>query len=418
MRFLQQSQKESDPAVAAIVKALADDPSLRGDYERAAQFYGQLTNPLSRLSLADLVGVDLASAETLKQLRAAKGIAQEGVAFFPPSTSREAELYQRLFPLGLPAGANLMKELVGRIRSGEIDLAPRANSGWYDHQVYALETLLLAERGEEHDKLMLTKPYKKRMLEAFEALITKRRETHSRQLEMPKAEAAAPEPPADLQSVRPRLRVEPCPTFYVRTARSYAFLQNFLASSLGEETLRQLHGLKKEGQREPDLNAELTSMRDLFYGLYLVSCEDIGHKPALQESEVADPEACYSTAVAWLEKAAQDADLAADTRVAVPVYYDPQRGTMRLWVTLGVRLTRLDTRFIRPPRIKPAMGEGEWKAVDSWKLHEANFLIAVDEFADVEIPTLNPPNRDELRALCDKHKTKAAIVTAMAAGKW
>ena len=84
-----------------------------------------------------------------------------------------------------------MKELVQAIRSGKVDLTPRENSGWYDHQVYALETMLLPEVGEEHNKLLLTKPYKKRMLEAFAALITKRRETHVRQLDMPTAAMAA-----------------------------------------------------------------------------------------------------------------------------------------------------------------------------------------------------------------------------------
>ena len=54
---------------------------------------------------------------------------------------------------------------------------PTADSGWYEHQAYALETLLLPERGAESVRLLLSKEYKKRMLEAFKALITKRRET-------------------------------------------------------------------------------------------------------------------------------------------------------------------------------------------------------------------------------------------------
>ena len=49
-----------------------------------------------------------------------------------------------------------------------MDLKPRKDGGWYDYQVYALETLLLPERGEETNKLMLTKTYKKRMLEAHD----------------------------------------------------------------------------------------------------------------------------------------------------------------------------------------------------------------------------------------------------------
>jgi hypothetical protein len=72
-----------------------------------------------------------------------------------------------LFPLGLPPNADLMRELVRRIRSGDVDLKPGPQSGWYEYQAYALETLLLPEKGSEHDKLLLTKAYKKRMLEAF-----------------------------------------------------------------------------------------------------------------------------------------------------------------------------------------------------------------------------------------------------------
>ena len=413
MRFFQKPLEENDPIAADIVKALESDSTLAADCQQAAQFYGKLTNPLNRLTFTDLMGTDVTSKEALKSLRASKGVKKEGVSLFPPSTSRETELFDRLFPLGVPQGANLMKELVSRIRSGEIDLSPRAGSGWYDHQVYALETMLLPEQGEEHNKLLLTKPYKKRMLEAFQALITKRRETHARQLDMATTEAA---PPPD--EFQPRLRVEPCPSYYLRTARSYAFLQDFLTSALGQETLATLHGLRQRGEQSRDLAAELTAQRDLFYGLYLLSCEDIGHKPALNDAEVADLEACYSGAESWLAKLGDEPDLAEDTRVAVPVYVDPQRGTMRLWVTLGVRLTQLDTRFMKAPRIKPASGEGDWEAVEDWKLADASFLISVDEFAEVEVPTLSPPNREELRKLCDEHKTKEKIVEALAAGKW
>jgi hypothetical protein len=420
MRFFQQSLDPEDArqqaVIAALSAALADDSALKADYESAANFFGKLTNPLNRLSLADVIGVDLSSKEAVAQARNAKGIERPGIAFFPPSTSRETELFNKLFPFGVPDGANLMKELVQAIRSGKVDLTPRENSGWYDHQVYALQTMLLPEVGEEHQKLLLTRPYKKRMLEAFAALITKRRETHARQLDVPTAEAAAP--PRELEDVRPRLRVEPCPSYYVRTARSYAFLANFLTATLGEDTIKSLHGLRQAGEQLDNLAAELAAQRDRFYGLYLISCEDIGHKPALQDGEVADAEACYKAAEQWLAQLGDEPDLAEDTRVAVPIYVDPFKKTMRLWVTLGVRLTKLDARFVRAPRIKPLEGEGEWKEVEGWKLNTASHLIAVDEFAEVEVPTLSPPNREELRKLCDKHKTKEKIVEALGAGNW
>jgi hypothetical protein len=263
---------------------------------------------------------------------------------------------------------------------------------------------------------LLTKPYKKRMLEAFAALITKRRETHARQLDQPKSAAAAP--PRELEDVRPRLRVEPCLSYYVRTARSYSFLANFLTETLGEETLKAIHGLRQAGTQPEDLATELAAQRDRYYGLYLISCEDIGHKPALADGEVADPEVCYQAAREWLDSIADEPDLAEDTRVAVPIYVDPFKGTTRLWVTLGVRLTKLEARFVRAPRLKPAEGEGDWKEVEGWKLHAASHVIPVDEFAEVEVPTLAPPDREELRKLCDAHKTREKIVEALSTGRW
>jgi hypothetical protein len=420
MRFFQQSL---DPAnarqravIAALADALAGDSTLNADYHSAAGFFGRLTNPLNRLSIADVIGVDLSSRQAVQDLQKSKGIERPGIAFFPPSTSRETELFNKLFPLGVPEGANLMQELVRAIRSGKIDLTPRENSGWYDHQVYALQTMLMPEMGEEHNKLLLTRPYKKRMLEAFAALITKRRETHARQSDGPKSAAAAPL--RELEDVRPRLRVEPSPSYYVRTARSYSFLFNFLTATLGEETLKAIHGLRQAGAQQDHLATELVAQRDRFYGLYLISCEDIGHKPALKDGEVADPEACYQAAGDWLARLADELDLAEDTRVAVPIYVDPIQGTTRLWITLGVRLTKLDARFVRAPRLKPAEGEGDWKEVEGWKLHAARHVIPVDEFAEVEVPTLAPPNREELRRLCDEHKSREKIVEALSTGRW
>jgi hypothetical protein len=292
-----------------------------------------------------------------------------------------------------------------------VDLQPGPNSGWYDYQVYALQTLLLPEKGEEHDKLMLSKAYKKRMLEAFQALITKRRETHARQLGAAAAPMAAPPPP--LEKIKPRLRVEPCPSYYLRTARAYAFLANFLEASVGKEALQELHGLKKEGPRTPDLYTELRQMRELFYGLYLISAEDIGLKTTLAADEVADPEKCYQAAATWLPKAFEDPDLATDTRVAVPVFADANQNVTRLWLTLGVRLSRLDVRYVKPPSVKPAEGEGDWKPVEDSKLEEVQYLIPVDEFAEVELRGLRVLSREELRAICDREKTKDAILQAL-----
>ncbi len=409
LRFLQREFGPGELAVpAALAKVLADDRALADDYRKALRFYARLTNPYLCLSAADLVGV-AAPESDLGRLVAEKKVSHRAVAVFPPSTARETVLFERLFPNGLPENANLMRELVRRIRSGEVDLTPNQASGWYEHQVYALETLLLPEKGEERDKLLLTKSYKKRMLEAFQALITKRRETHVRQLGVAEMAAAAARPPED---VRPRLRVEPCPSYYVRTARAYAFLANFLEAAVGKEALQKLHGLKQDGRRGPDLYTELNRQRDLFYGLYLVSCEDVGLRPTFLAGEEADAERCYRAAAEWLPTAFDDPDLAADTRVSVPIFADPVRGVTRVWATLGVRLAKLETRYERPPSLRPAAG-GDWQEARPHQLASARYLIPVDEFAEVQLGGLTALTREELRAVCDREKTRDAILAAL-----
>ena len=238
------------------------------DYEGAIAFYRKLTTAYGCRDL-------LAPGEV------------RPVAVFPSSEPKENALFAKLAASGLPADADLMGALIRAIRSGKLDLRPRSDGGWYDYQVHALETLLLPGRGEEHAKLLLTRRYKKRMREAFKALLTKRRETHLRQMSLTLG-AAMPLPLP--KKIQPRLRVEPCPTYYVRTARSYAFLFNFLEASVGADGLKALHGLRQDHPQTSDLYAELTGQRDLFYGLYLVSCEDLGLRPSWLKDEVVEQE--------------------------------------------------------------------------------------------------------------------------------
>jgi hypothetical protein len=412
LRFFQRSFPDQALEIPLeLAHALSQDEPLAKDYRRAVDFYARLSNPYECLSIADLAGAEVESPAAFKALCNERGVHNHSAALFPPSTSRETVLFEKLFPDGLPVQANLMRELVRKIRSGEVDLKPNADSGWYEYQVYALETLLLPERGEEHGKLLLTKAYKKRMLEAFQALITKRRETHARGMKSAAAPLAMP--PAQ---VKPRLRVEPCPSYYLRTARSYAFLADFLTASLGNEGLGKLHGLKQNGTRELPLGQELPWMRDLFYGLYLVSAEDIGLRTSFADGEPlanADEQSrCYQIASDWLELAFQDPDLAVDTRVAVPIYFDQMNNVTRLWATIGVRLARLDANYAVGPRVK-APGDETWQTLESWQLAASSHLIAVDEFAEVELKGLRPLNREELRAVCDREKTKQAIVEAL-----
>lgn len=401
LKFFQKTFPRDDPTVPdAIAAALAGDEAIRDDYRAAVRFYARLTNPLRYGTMLDLVEGEATAPQAAGE-----------VALFPSSSSREGELFLKLFPIGLPPDTDLMKEFIRRIRSGEVDLAPRPESGWYDYQVHALEALLLPEKGRESEKLLLTTAYKKRMLEAFRALMTKRRETHVRQLDFPAPMAAAIR--REELRIEPRLRVEPSLTYYLRTARAYAFLQGFLLEAIGAEALGRLHGLRKDGPREKDLATELRDIRDLFYGLYLLGCEDIGLKPEFLEGEQVDRDRAEAVAGEWLDDPLSRDDLDADTRVAVPIYRDPVRNVTRLWVTLGVRLARLDASFDRGPSVRRDEGDGEWEACQPSQLRSKTYLIAVDEFAEVEVPGGRVLTREEWRAICDRHGTKEAILQAL-----
>ena len=408
-RFLQrqfcQGPLDIPRAVAAVLK---NNPDLLEQYRAINGFYGRLTNPRICLPVDVLIGTN----ENLEQLAKKHGARREAVAIFPPSTSRETELFDILFPIFLPPDVNLMAELIRRIRSGEVNLAPREDDGWYQYQVYALETMLLPSRGQEKEKLLLTAKYKKRLVEAFKALITKRRETHVRQLAMSEGlcEQALGE-----GEVCPRLRLEPCVTFYLRTARAYAFLQNFLLVTVGEARLTKMHGMKKGGKREPNLTEELGAIRQRSYGFYLVACEDIGMKPQFLKDEPVAQDAAKKAALAWLKNLPNDPDLACDTRVSVPLYIDPLRNKTRLWATLGVRLAHLEACYARPPKVRPKEGGGEWQEVDSYQLGASRYVIPVDEFAEFEIEGSNALTRAELRAVCDQYETREDIVRALTA---
>lgn len=409
-KFLQQEFVELNgvgleipQAVAAVLEA---DANLMNQYRAICSFYGRLTNPLICLPVDTLTGGKTNLGELANQF----GARHATVAIYPPSTSRETELFEQMFPEGVPENVELMTELIRKIRSGEVDLTPKDNDGWYQYQVHALECLLLPDNAQEKDKLRLKAKYKKRLVEAFKAMITKRRETHARQLHVP---ASAVEPAPLPKNIYPRLRIEPCATVYLRTARAYGFLQNFLKTAIPMERLDTLHGLRKSGPRELALGVELDGICQRFYGFYLIACEDIGMRPDFLDGEHVNADSAKAVALAWLDSMNSDIDLACDTRVAVPIHFDPTIGKARLWAVLGVRLANLNASYARPPKIRRDQPDSSWRMVDMDQLGDAKMLIAVDEFAEVEVKADKIPNREEFRALCDKYKTKEEIVKAL-----
>ena len=419
LRFLMIEWVEHKGAPDQIASVLATHPELLEQYQDLLQFYAQLTNPYSLLSFLPLTRPENAGKD-IPTLWKEAGLVRHPsrpptVHFLPYSGSKETRLFNRLFGGGLPRNVDLMAEFVKAVRSGVINLRPPADSGWYDYQVYALETFLLPGRGNEKNKLVLTKKYKERMLQAFSALITKRRETHVRQLEIAKDKKKDSSAVPEMQ-FSPRLRVEPNPTFFLRTARAYAFLRNFLTATLPTGTLKTAHGRTQDGKRPKTLAEELVWMKNFFYGLHLISCEDIGMRHEITKDEPVDLAACKDIAAEWLDQWEADPDLAVDTRVIVPVFASYMTNRTMQWATLGVRGARLQADYCKTPRWRPVSADAanrEWQHIPSWQCIPSNYVILVDEFAEIDMNGLRVVTREELRTVCDRERTKDAIVKAL-----
>jgi hypothetical protein len=152
---------------------------------------------------------------------------------------------------------------------------------------------------------------------------------------------------------------------------------------------------------------ELAQIKMYFYGLHLVSAEDIGLSSGLLPGELADPGAAVAAAERSLGNWEKDPDLAVDTRVCVPVSKQDDR--YRLWCTVGVKAIRLLFSYERAPQGRPQKSQGEWIRLDAGP--ERAHVLLVDEFAEVGATSVL--NRAELRAVADREKTRERIIEAL-----
>jgi len=225
-----QSPMDLETAVV-IAKVLKNKPELRKQYQIILSAYAHLTNPLSSFSIDDIIDYaehfnnpavlenKLNSSEKWKQLlkRGAGRISGElHFQLLPHSTSKENELFSKIYNYSadLPQH-NIMNRLIKAIRSGELDLTPTQNSGWYDYQIYAIETLLVPEKGQEGQKLLLSKSYKERLIEAFKTILTKKRELHVKQVQL--TLCASMSVNGKNLVISPDISLEPTATYYLQT---------------------------------------------------------------------------------------------------------------------------------------------------------------------------------------------------------
>jgi hypothetical protein len=399
-----------DPASSEpVARLVADDPNLRRAYGSVLAVAAKMTNPPG------------AGARDL--LQPGEG---EDRRIFVPSRSHEADLVRRLYgDRPIPDGFDLAEEIAGRVKAGSLSLAPREDSGWYDYQTWALEPLVAPDRALEAARTRLSADYRRHLRELFKGLLALTRETHVKQLEPVSVGAAVPTAPVRI-FVCPELTVEPLATYYVRRAASYRFVRGVLQELFGP-TWRDLAFTDLQ-TAWTGLDEGLEGMEALFHGAHVRVCRELGLESdgtALPDRSADSDDRSFRD---WVARIGQDPDLARDSRMMVPVFYDVERRRMKVWALLGWSDRPLTIAFHRPPRVVAAdrmLPAGRLEelrrrfrrtsaenAAPQVEFERAYHRVSFPVTAELYVEDLL--DRDSFRSLCDKLETRPAILMALA----
>jgi len=389
-------QAELGPSeLMPLLRALHGEPSVRGEFERYLHLIERLSNPLKE---------DMARRALLDLDRGVEPSVTEA-ALIPASASHESRLIMRLYgDAPIPDDFELMSELLARVRSGEIDLKPTADSGWYDQQLWSLEALAIPDQTAEADRLRFTGEYRQHLEDLFRGIWALARETHAKQLDVALAGCALDPPPGKpILVVQPDLCCEPLITHYRRRADSYRFVRAVIEQHFGADALTSMHRQLEGGAVAGNLQEELGFMADLFDGAASTCEREIG-------ASIAAPDATDAVFANW--DPSEDPDLGADVRMMVPVFYDLQRQQTKVWAVLGWSERDLTVSFRRPPKVTLRDDAGE----DVTERYDIMFggdlhAIAYPDFAEIYVDQIL--DRNEFRALCDAHGTRERILAAL-----
>ena len=289
------------PALRQVVEAIAAEPGLDAFFRFLDRLDARRINPPADRRAAGtytaLAAADLDTAE------------RDGTVLhlLPYRDSPEERLMKHL---RYSTAEGFVDELAEALRSGAMSLAPTADSGWYDHQIHALETLLLPERAEEAAKLRYSDAYLDHLRESFKGGFTADRETQIKALPVVvTGMSMSSDQPMNIV-VRPSFSAEPTATVYLRLARSYRFLHRVL---------------REDTQLSSEILDSIARQARRLHGLYDRLGAELG-LPAPLEDEC-DWALARAAAEEWLSRWEDDPLLAPDVRAAVPVVERLDRST-------------------------------------------------------------------------------------------
>ena len=418
-------------AAIALTAVVSNDPTLQKQYDYLVAFGAALTNPPKFRNCNGLnarvktTGFPIDENSVVYPERIQPLVLSDpstytpwAFCFLPPAATLEGLVYESIVA-GRKDDLIFSKYFIEAIKKGALTLAPRPESGWYQYQQFAAEVLLRPETGPEGRKLFLTDEYLERLERAALTILTQARETHIKNISVAWGERI---PPNIVISVEPELYLEPFPTYYLRVARAYGFLRRALTNYLTKAELADVTGIHEAGASRTNLDRELADIQELYYGLFLESCMEIGLTPEIAPGEIGDKEKAIARAQDWLNDWRADPVMARDIRIIVPLGYGEtltHEPYLNCWAITGVRAELVRTFYSAPPecrivegRIEEGDGPGQVQFEFPTGMSEYD-VILVPETIDVKIPGTVPMTRDEFRSLCDLHETTADVKTAL-----
>jgi hypothetical protein len=390
-----------------LAGGLAGEARLGETYAAHLDLASRLTNPLAAPDLRPFLSGEAEPDPHRKP------------CLFPPARSPETDLVLRLFGNSpIPEGFDLLAEVVRRVRAGTLSLAP--DGGWYAQQLWALETLAAPDRAAEAPRLQLSPRYREYLEDLFKAAYGLTRERHVKLLTPVGAGCRGPS--RRPLYVRPDLSAEPLVTFYLRRALSYRFVRTVLEGAFGAGALDGLRRLTPDGPVSASLAEELAEVEGLFRG----AARAVGRQLGLPlESGGEGDEAAF---LRWGRDLARDADLGRDARMMAPVFHDRGRGKTKVWAFLGWASEELVVSYATPPRVLSCQRQEPTGRLEVPRRkfrappadeNEAPAVEFVSAYHDLPTPVLvevyvsRVLDREEFRAHCDRHQTRAAILRAL-----
>lgn len=391
--------------IKAIANALRADPTAMRVYEGHLNLISHLTNQFANPDLRKVID---------EIHRGLEEVNVEGVRFLPPSVAHETDIAKKLYGnKPIPEGFVLADEMIRQIRSGEVKLEPRNDSGWYDYQTWSLEPLVIPERVPEGKCLKLDQEYRKLLLELFKGLLTLTRETHVRQLEIPVCGAAARgREKKVIIYIYPALSAEPLATHYLRRAVGYRYIHSLLEETFGAQELQSLHRITEDGPVVTSLANELSDIESLFFGAHVTVSRELGLAANTALGSDSSASDAANRFASWVRNLNSDQDLSKDLRAMVPVFYDVERRKTKVWAFLGWADRPITISFAQPPKatVRDLNGlpinhppEIRWGLL----FEQLQYPVTAELYVDRVL------GRNEFRELCDSCVTRSEILRSL-----